>query len=210
MAKKKNKAIMENKIILEGVVLSISRTQNVTKIMLSTSPSRNKDYRDLPTIVCFGKVAKQAENLKPQDHARIECAMLSVRFSKQDKYGVPSYLVASKVSEPETLLSKTLGVTGTEKNYEDKNDGVIAGVVTKAFIFPNNKGMAIGVTANANGRLSFPEALLFDNIFKQAKREQIKKGDTVAIGCYVKTGKDSNGKPYESLVAKEFKLIGRA
>lgn len=203
------KKIEQNKIILAGVVVKMSKTPKVTKLLLSTSPSRTKKYRSYPEVVCFESLSEQLKDVNPKDHVEIECALLTVPYSQRSSINDQSYLVASSVKKSNSKLSQQLGLQNINGVYDDKNEGVIAGVVINVHVMPNDKGVLVSVNAKANGRTSLPSVACFDELAKQIKREQIKKGDTVAMSCFINTGKDNKGLYHESLVAREFSLIER-
>jgi len=106
-------------------------------------------------------------------------------------------------------LEAQLGIESLSGAYEDKNEGVIAGEVANVQVMPNNKGIVLSIKARANNRVSLPAVALFDNISRQAKVEQVKKGDIVALSCFIHTNMDKNNIHRESLVAREFALIER-
>lgn len=203
-----NKKTEQNSIVLAGVITRLEKTAKVTKISLSTSPSRTKKYRCFPEVVCFGNTSKALNGIDLKDHVEVECAMLTVPYSKRRSDNITSYLVASSVKKSESKLSKELGLTNTGA-YDDKNEGVIAGVVSNVYVLPNSEGVIITVKANANGRVSLPSVTCFGDLSKQVKKEQVKKGDIVAMSCFVNTSTDKKGEHRESLVAREFALIER-
>lgn len=210
MEKKNEQKVEQNKIILAGVIVRLSKSPKVTKLHIATSPSRSSKYRSYPEIVCFKDVAGETKDLSLNDHVEIECSVQTVPYSKRRSDNIKSYLVAKSIKKSESKLSEELGLKSTKGVYDDKNEGIIAGEVVNVFVMSNGKDVIITVRARANGRVSLPAVACFGDISKQVMTEQVKKGDIVAMSCFVNTGKDKNDVYHESLVAREFSLIERA
>ena len=160
----------------------------------------------------MGPLIEKTADLKPNDHIEVVCAVQSVPYSKRRGEGNLAYFVASDVKKSKSLLSEHLGTANTGNagnSFDDKNEGVIAGEVVNVFVTDKGKGVILSIRARANGRVSIPTVACFDNVSAQIQREQVKKGDVVAVSCIVNTGTDKKGVYHESLVAREFSLIER-
>lgn len=199
----------QNKIILAGVVISIFRKKKMLKLRISTSPSRNKNYRSTPEIVCFDSTAANVD-LKIGDHVEIEGAMLTVPFSKRRSENA-SYIVASKVTKAVSSLAYNLGVSGISSSYDDKNEVIIAGKVINVHVFPDNERAFVTVKARANGRISLPSVACFNPTVQYILDNGIAKGDTIAFSGYISTKYNEKKETFfETIVARDVALIEKA
>lgn len=196
-----NKSNEQNSFTIAGFVTNIRKTLKSIVVTVSTSPSRNKNYRDYPSIIFTGNLEKDVRDCMVGDHVIISCSMQTIPF-KESRDGKTSFLIGKKIERQVSIIEKQTGIEAG-LSYSDKNEGAVYGVVKHIFI-PEKGNIAIVSIAAKNGtRASFPAVSCFDRCLDYVKNN-VKEGDTVAVAAYIQTKNDrENNKFYETIVARE-------
>ena len=191
-----------NDVILQGKIVHVFSTSNVTIMTLATRTATS--VVNYPKVVFFSPVKEQADKFKERDYVEISANIQSSKRKPDIKNQVTLALFGESIREAKSVMETAFDMEG---NYiPNKNEFKLSGSVVSVNAVTNNIHR-ITVRTDKNSRPSFVQLTKFINN-KNDPILEVRPGEFVYVLGHVQTHKSQKGdetKYFQNYVISEFK-----